>query len=279
MEGTEDPAVEADDAKKVDECVRLIHSNDTGLAESILKDVITRTPANYRMVVVADDQVAVRFWSLQAFMHAVAFLKTPQMQGTQLARTNIAWRPNAYGRAHYYLGFIGVARGRYAEALEVLCAGSRLERETVQFPLEIGHALMRMGRAAEALEAFSIPQQVGLFVTPADLAASFRGRGSANIELRQLDIAQAWYLASLKLEPSSVAERQLQYIEHLLAGGVAANSITTVVTADSPRHQAGQPGGELQIDDTGSSAKAVGRNDPCHCGSGKRYKHCHGSLA
>ncbi len=23
----------------------------------------------------------------------------------------------------------------------------------------------------------------------------------------------------------------------------------------------------------------VGRNDPCPCGSGKKYKHCHGSLS
>jgi len=23
----------------------------------------------------------------------------------------------------------------------------------------------------------------------------------------------------------------------------------------------------------------VGRNDPCHCGSGKKFKHCHGKLA
>ncbi|WP_234919321.1 SEC-C metal-binding domain-containing protein, partial [Aeromonas veronii] len=22
----------------------------------------------------------------------------------------------------------------------------------------------------------------------------------------------------------------------------------------------------------------VGRNDPCPCGSGKKYKHCHGQL-
>jgi ectoine hydroxylase-related dioxygenase (phytanoyl-CoA dioxygenase family) len=27
-----------------------------------------------------------------------------------------------------------------------------------------------------------------------------------------------------------------------------------------------------------SSAGRVGRNDPCPCGSGRRYKHCHGSL-
>ena len=24
--------------------------------------------------------------------------------------------------------------------------------------------------------------------------------------------------------------------------------------------------------------KKVGRNDPCPCGSGKKYKHCHGRL-
>ena len=24
--------------------------------------------------------------------------------------------------------------------------------------------------------------------------------------------------------------------------------------------------------------KSVGRNDPCPCGSGKKYKHCHGKL-
>ncbi|HXN15915.1 MAG: hypothetical protein E6H59_13725 [Betaproteobacteria bacterium] len=23
----------------------------------------------------------------------------------------------------------------------------------------------------------------------------------------------------------------------------------------------------------------MGRNDPCPCGSGKKYKHCHGKLA
>lgn len=25
-------------------------------------------------------------------------------------------------------------------------------------------------------------------------------------------------------------------------------------------------------------ADKVGRNDPCPCGSGKKYKHCHGKL-
>jgi len=29
----------------------------------------------------------------------------------------------------------------------------------------------------------------------------------------------------------------------------------------------------------GATLSRVGRNDPCPCGSGKKYKHCHGKLA
>jgi preprotein translocase subunit SecA len=27
------------------------------------------------------------------------------------------------------------------------------------------------------------------------------------------------------------------------------------------------------------AAPKVGRNDPCPCGSGRKYKHCHGATA
>jgi len=27
------------------------------------------------------------------------------------------------------------------------------------------------------------------------------------------------------------------------------------------------------------TGQKVGRNDPCPCGSGKKYKHCHGKLS
>ena len=29
----------------------------------------------------------------------------------------------------------------------------------------------------------------------------------------------------------------------------------------------------------GDESQRIGRNDPCPCGSGKKYKHCHGQLA
>ncbi|MGB5611463.1 MAG: SEC-C metal-binding domain-containing protein, partial [Sedimenticolaceae bacterium] len=49
-------------------------------------------------------------------------------------------------------------------------------------------------------------------------------------------------------------------------------------------------GGEVPADDAGAAVieekkpfvrpdRKVGRNDPCPCGSGKKYKHCHGRLS
>ena len=46
------------------------------------------------------------------------------------------------------------------------------------------------------------------------------------------------------------------------------------------RMQAAMAGGEGQAGDGGNPAswKNVSRNAPCPCGSGKKYKHCHGKL-
>jgi preprotein translocase subunit SecA len=46
------------------------------------------------------------------------------------------------------------------------------------------------------------------------------------------------------------------------AGAVAAATAVASATAGAAR----RPG-----------AKKIGRNDPCYCGSGKKYKRCHGA--
>jgi preprotein translocase subunit SecA len=56
-----------------------------------------------------------------------------------------------------------------------------------------------------------------------------------------------------------------------------------------PRPVAGQgvAGGAMTPGDSGAAGAApfvrdgrkVGRNEPCPCGSGKKFKHCHGALA
>ena len=40
----------------------------------------------------------------------------------------------------------------------------------------------------------------------------------------------------------------------------------------------GEPSPE-QVAQTENAVPKVGRNDPCPCGSGKKYKHCHGKLS
>ena len=38
-------------------------------------------------------------------------------------------------------------------------------------------------------------------------------------------------------------------------------------------------GGAALAGGAAAAVPRVGRNDPCPCGSGKKYKHCHGALA
>jgi preprotein translocase subunit SecA len=62
---------------------------------------------------------------------------------------------------------------------------------------------------------------------------------------------------------SNVKYQHADYDEALAAAGPANGNGDTAVAVAPPFVRAGQK---------------VGRNDPCPCGSGKKYKHCHGRL-
>ena len=47
--------------------------------------------------------------------------------------------------------------------------------------------------------------------------------------------------------------------------------------ADAPRPP--REGGDDVIRQVKRDEPKIGRNDPCHCGSGKKYKKCHGAAA
>jgi len=61
--------------------------------------------------------------------------------------------------------------------------------------------------------------------------------------------------------------------------------VTAFGTLAPPDGPAGAGAGAAPIQDPGASKRApvttqepkVGRNDPCPCGSGKKYKKCHGA--
>ncbi|MBT2768241.1 preprotein translocase subunit SecA [Stenotrophomonas sp. ISL-67] len=77
-------------------------------------------------------------------------------------------------------------------------------------------------------------------------------------------------VAALELAERQQAEARLlqSQFQHQTAGGYGADEEAAEVEA--------QRNGVTQV--TREEPK-VGRNDPCPCGSGKKYKHCHGQLS
>jgi preprotein translocase subunit SecA len=69
---------------------------------------------------------------------------------------------------------------------------------------------------------------------------------------------------------AAVKAQQLQF-QHEDAGGYGADE-------EAAQAQAAMQGGFAQATIARDGPK-VGRNDPCPCGSGKKYKHCHGQLS
>ena len=68
--------------------------------------------------------------------------------------------------------------------------------------------------------------------------------------------------------PSSVEEnyRNMRY-----SGGELADGLR------SPLSGQGRPVGEMPKQEPVRAAEKIGRNDPCPCGSGKKYKNCCGA--
>jgi len=66
---------------------------------------------------------------------------------------------------------------------------------------------------------------------------------------------------------AEAAARRMQF-QHPDMGGMGADEEAAAVQAAAAQQAA-----------YGDEFQRIGRNDPCPCGSGKKYKHCHGQLA
>ena len=85
----------------------------------------------------------------------------------------------------------------------------------------------------------------------------------ARVRIRNEDEVQAME----QQQQRQAQARQLQF-QHAEAGGLAAGDPEPAAPASA--------GPQMPVL---REAPKVGRNDPCPCGSGKKYKHCHGQLA
>ena len=81
----------------------------------------------------------------------------------------------------------------------------------------------------------------------------------SNVQVQRTDEA-----AAMEQQRREAAAKQKMAFEHAEAGS------TVPEAADTPAPAAPQPVTRAQ--------PKVGRNDPCPCGSGKKYKQCHGAL-
>jgi preprotein translocase subunit SecA len=95
-------------------------------------------------------------------------------------------------------------------------------------------------------------------------------------EIRQ-DIASRLHLIRIQIAGDNGQARRPVSRSSLTAQSASHSSIASFVSGQarsgpSPTQAASRPDGATIV----RSHPKVGRNDPCPCGSGKKYKHCHG---
>jgi preprotein translocase subunit SecA len=119
-----------------------------------------------------------------------------------------------------------------------------------------------------------------------DPLVEYRGEGHSLFEqlgdtIRQEVVFTLFHVAvsveEPALEAAAARDGDLQY-EHETAAGadaIAAAGAATAVAAPPVAAAAGPA--PLQQGQARNEHKDIGRNDPCWCGSGKKFKRCHGA--
>jgi preprotein translocase subunit SecA len=92
--------------------------------------------------------------------------------------------------------------------------------------------------------------------------------------LARIRIRSEEEVAAMEAEQQRMAERMQR---QMLAsgGGAPAESALGMEAAAAVQQHAQQPASPEPV----VNGPKIGRNDPCPCGSGKKYKHCHGQLS
>ena len=187
--------IEASDSETVDAAIQAINKGEDIKAESLLKDVIQRTPDEYTNQYEEAGTIFIKFWDRSEFLHFVAHQKD------QGAEKQITWIGNAYPRAFFHLGFLRVKAKKFAEAIPFLDRGFTLEPTNPKFVFEKAMALLRIQKHEQAMTLYNSINNVGPHVSQDDLARALRGRGSVYIEMGQLNQAESAFKESLKFQP------------------------------------------------------------------------------
>lgn len=214
---------EATDAEKVNQALAAIQGGQDDVALQLLQEVIANTPERYEQEFEEDGTLHRKFWDQEDFVHYV------MRQKARGVERGVVWIGNAYPRAFYYLGFLKVKAGKFAEAIEFLDKGQNLEPDQPNFRLEKAQALSHLNQYEAALRLFDEVMAMGDEVRASVRAVALRGQGGQLIELGHLDEAESKFHTSLELDSASeVAANELEYIAQLRTGGEGTHSESVV---------------------------------------------------
>jgi hypothetical protein len=151
--------------------------------------------------------------------------------------------------------------GEFEPALSLSRSLEFVDRELLQGDRAI--ILARAGRQTEALTLLEQNLSQAKDAALVELKA-----GDTHRVLGDLAAAEAYYRRSLELSQSPAArlDARLRLVTCLVQTGRNAEAQQLLQQA---QQAVGNPG-------TPASIVSAGRNDPCPCGSGKKYKKCHG---
>jgi tetratricopeptide (TPR) repeat protein len=176
------------------------------------------------------------------------------------AEEDMPWLPEWMENIVFELGRAGLA----AEAAQAADALIRIDPDNEStYGADLGCALAEAGDAPAARARID----ANLARWPDEPWVRVHA-GDALRELGDADGAEAHFLAALEMaEEADDFELRSDVFDRLAELGRAPGPRTAI-------RQAGPGGGRRR-----SRSARLGRNDPCFCGSGRKYKHCHGQQA
>ena len=184
-------------------------------------------------------------------------------------------------RQFEFLGAILDVPNRLGAAGETALAVRVAEALTFCAPDDMkGQIALAHAQAGERKRALELVQS-NLESAREPFIAEFRA-GDVYRELGEADAAEAYYRRSLAVAntPSARSEAALRIASLLIDTGRESEAVAFLAQqralADAASAAERPPASAPDIDGRASST-TVGRNDPCPCGSGKKYKKCHGA--
>ncbi len=86
-------------------------------------------------------------------------------------------------------------------------------------------------------------------------------------------------VAAMEAEQRRLAAARAMEFQHAQSTGYDAPPAPGTEAGEQAGAAAGMSGAAVATAPVVRSGPKIGRNDPCPCGSGKKYKHCHGALS